>query len=115
MAQPITKPDGSLKLADLNIQKDMGDLFRRWKKPGHKLRPYDQRQAYFKQPAGSLKSTKSTLTGQSDPTAVTEKSADGALGEFSIRKSISTRKYICLPCKNEKLIVRNPLSCQTLP
>jgi hypothetical protein len=104
MAQPSTKLDSSLKRTDSTIQKDMADLLRRLKKPGHKSRLYDQRQSYPKQSAGLLESTKPT-----DPTAVTE-GTDGAFGEFLLRKATSSRKHICLPCKSGKLIVRNLLS-----
>ena len=96
MAEPIPKRDSSLKL---------------FKRHGHKSKHYDQSESYSKQSAGLLKPTKPTLSEQPDPTAVTEKGADGALKEFTDTRSIWARLPICLPCKREKLIVRNLLFC----
>ena len=104
MAQPSTRFDSSLKLAD-NVQKDtMADLIRRLKKPSHKSRPYNQRQQYSKHSAELLKSNKPT-----DPTAVTE-GADATFGELPLRKPTSAKKYTCLPCKRAKREVCNILS-----
>ena len=101
MAQSSTKLDTPLKRTDSNIQREMTDLLRRWKKPSHKSRPYDQRHSYPKQPAGLLKSAKPT-----DSTAVTD-GTDGAFEEFLPRKSTSSRRPVCLPCQSGRLLVRN--------
>lgn len=82
------------------------DLFRRFRNPSHRSR-------YPKKSAKLLNLTGSTLSGQPDPTAVTENVADGALEEFSARpgKSTRPRRPICLPCQREELIVRNLFAC----